>query len=150
RAWHRIGNVRPPAPANIARQHFAGGWEGGRPGVVPERARIRVSSNLDAGVLGQEVKRRLELEAGAPIRRAAQRVAQETGERELGEVAGSDAGRSKSAYEIWAHLEMVEHPQSAVAPSGDPPALEMEYADDVRDDLVIAVDVACGADELHV
>ena len=65
------------------------------------------------------------------------------------QVARSNARGRKSADQVRAHLEMIEHSQAAV-PSRNLSALQMHGGDDVRHHFVIGPDVAAGADKLDV
>src|SRR5262249_56608457 len=120
-----------------------------RTDIIPQRAGIGEGRELHPRVLGQEVKRGLQLEAGAPVVRAAERIAVDAGEGELRQVAWPNSGWCEPADQVRAHLEVIEHPQAAV-PSGDRSALQMDEADDVGHDLVIGVKGPGVADELHV
>src|SRR5262245_21938201 len=51
-------------------RHVPARW----PLVVPKRTGIGEDRTLDAGILGQEIERRLRFDAGAPIHRSAQRI----------------------------------------------------------------------------
>src|SRR5882757_2794197 len=62
-------------------QTFTGGsrkWQepACRPLVVPERARVRKRRNLHTALLGQEIKRCLDLDTGTPIHAAAKGIVQ--------------------------------------------------------------------------
>ena len=79
--------------------------------VAPHRSGIDEDGATEAGILGQEVERILEFEAGAPIHRTADIVVRRPGR----DVARTYAGRLKSANEIRSHLEVVKHAHIAVA-----------------------------------
>ncbi len=126
-------------------ERFTGYAPIGRATIVPKRAGIDESGKLDADLLGHEIERRLRLEARAPIHAAAQRV---VGRR--GQVARPDAGRCKAAHQVRPHLEVVERAQLLAAPRVDGAALQMQHADDVREDFVVIPDVRGFADEIDV
>src|SRR5215813_1808483 len=87
RARHRVGDARTEGRTEITRDDLAGSWECRRAAIVPERAGVGESGNLDPRILGQEVERRLQLETGAPIVRAAERISQNAGKRKLRQIA---------------------------------------------------------------
>src|SRR5262245_6029684 len=79
--------------------------------VVPARARVGDARQLHTRLRGQDVERRLQLHARAPVHRATKRIAGRSIEVELGEVARANSRRSKAANKLRAHLEVVEHAQ---------------------------------------
>src|SRR5262249_11025743 len=116
RTRRRIRDARTKGRTEIPGDDFAGRREGRRTGIIPERAGISKSGDLDARILGKEIKRRLQLETGAPVVRAAERIPQNAGERKLRQVAWTNSGRCEAAHQIGAHLEMVEHAQVSTDP----------------------------------
>src|SRR6185437_7467654 len=105
---------------------------GCRPFVIPKRAGIREGGQLDADFLREEVKRRLQFDAAAPIQRTAKSVL-----CRRGQVARTDTGRLEAANEVRAHLKMVERAHIVAAPSRDVAALQFSNADNVREHFVI-------------
>src|SRR5262249_6450268 len=59
--WHGVGDAGAKGWTEAARNDFARGREGRRPGIIPERTGISVSGDFDARILGQEMKRSLQL-----------------------------------------------------------------------------------------
>src|SRR5262249_19988964 len=59
--WHGVGDAGAKGWTEPARNDFARGREGRRPGIIPERTGISVSGDFDARILGQEMKRSLQL-----------------------------------------------------------------------------------------
>src|SRR5262249_52626211 len=108
----------------------------GRTDIVPERAGVGEYRQLHAGVLGQEVDRRLEFETRHRVDRSAERVLEGAGR----EVARPDTRGREAADELRAHLEVIEHAQAAavvlLAPAVDVAALHGKHADYVLDDFV--------------
>src|SRR5207249_11885937 len=125
-AWHGIGDAGTKGWTDTARNDLARGREGRWPRKIPERAGISVSGDFHACILGQEVKRSLQLETRTPIIGAAERVSEDAGERQLREIAWSNAGRRTAAHQIGSHLEVVEHAQACAAPACHLPALQMQ------------------------
>src|SRR5262249_17238836 len=70
----RVGDARTARRTESTRDALAGGGECRRAGIIPERAGIGEGGNLDPRILGQKVERRLQLETGAPIVRAPERI----------------------------------------------------------------------------
>src|SRR5262245_8190506 len=119
-----------------------------RPLVVPDRARVGEYCELHASILGQEVKRRLELHACAPVHRATKRIAGRSIGVELSEVAWANSRGSEATNKLRAHLEVVEHAQlcafvaeSLAAEAVDDATLQREQADEIRENLVVAFDI---------
>src|SRR6516225_3472097 len=98
RTRHRVGDARTEGRTETTRDDLAGRGECRRTGIIPERAGIGEGGNLDPRILGQEVERRLQLETGAPIVRAAERIPQNASKWELRQIARSNARRRKSAH----------------------------------------------------
>src|SRR5262249_53052175 len=111
--------------ADAAGDDLARGGECRRPRIIPERAGIGENGEFYACILGQEMKRGLQVKACTPIIGAAERVPENAGVRRLPEIAWPNACRRKPAHQIGSHLEVIEHPQ-ALAPNGRHlPALHM-------------------------
>src|SRR5262245_12200236 len=114
--------------------------------VVPDRARVGEHGELHTRILGQEVERRLQLHARAPVHRATERIAGRSIEVELGEVARANSRRSEAANKLRAHLEVVKHAQlgalvgeSLAAEAVYDTALQGQQTDDIRQNLVVAL-----------
>src|SRR4029077_4652139 len=145
----RIRDARTEGRTEIPGDDLAGRREDRRAGIVPERAGISESGDLDARILGKEIKRRLQLETGAPVVRAAERISQNAGERKLRQVAWTNSGWRESTHQIGAHLEMIEHAQVATD-TGDLAPLQMQQADNIGEHFAIVVEIGGSAEELHV
>src|SRR6185437_3177940 len=114
--------------------------------IIPQRAGVGESGDLDADFLRQEVQRRLRLEARAPIHGAAEGIVGAARRQ----VARTDAGGREAAHQVRTHLEVVEHAQLLTAPAVQDAALQAQHADDVGEELVVVAGISGGADEIHV
>src|SRR3569833_120323 len=128
------------------RHRFTGHVPRRRTLIAPDVTRIGEGRDLDADFLRQEVQRRLEFDAGAPEVRAAKRVVVGAAR----EIARTDAARGEAANQVRTHLEMIQHAQVLAAPARDVAALQLEHADDIRNDFVVGPHFAGGAQEVHV
>ena len=116
--------------------------------VTPQRAGIDEQGAFEPGILRQEVERVLHFQTGAPVHRAAERIAG----RVRRDVARTKPRGLEAAHQIGAHLEVVEHAHFAVRRRTSPPGralceaehvagLQMQNADEIADDFVVAAQI---------
>src|SRR5262249_889473 len=114
--------------------------------VIPQITCVRKSSDLDANVFWQEVKRCLRFDTCAPKEAAAKSVIR----RPRSQVARTYTGGGETAYQIRTHLELIKHTQLLAAPWGNIAGLHFKYANDVGENFVVGSRFNGRAEELHV